>query len=291
MKSPHGKHWQLLALLVLLSTVPQPSLSDVLILSPDNEYGQSLAQRIKIRIENTTARDAKIVSKIPPDASPTLTITLGDKALAEISNKIPSPLIAAFISPQQYHHLKPPNSVSSTPVLSHIPAENLLDYIHTTFGSVRLGYVYNDDDPYLAELTKIAPEYGIQIISAPQLNNNIFRSYRRFFQHQSIDLMLITQDSSVYKQKSLRHIMEALYRQRVPALSLSQSHINAGAVAAIYLSEDDLIDQTVLLTEEFLSSGTWNHQGVMSQPRISTNRQMMKRYQPFISNDHSGEKP
>jgi len=290
MKPAHGKHWQLLALLVLLSAVPHPALSDVLILSPENEYGQSLAQRIKTRIQNSTAHDAKIVSEIPRDANPTLTITLGDKTLAENSSQIPSPLIAAFTSPQQYHRSAPSHSIPRTPVFLQIPAEELLNYIHTTFGSVRLGYIYNDDDPYLLELIKIAPEYGIQIISEPQLNNNIFKSYRRFFKHQSIDLMLITQDSSVYKPKNLRHIMEVLYRQRVPALSISQSHINAGAVAAIYLSEEDLINQTVLLAKEFLSGGTLSHQTV-DRPKISINRQMMKRYQPLMANDQSGEKP
>jgi len=290
MKPAHGKHWQLLALLVLLSAVPHPALPDVLILSPENEYGQSLAQRIKTRIQNSTAHDAKIASEIPPDANPTLTITLGDKTLAENSSKIPSPLIAAFTTPQQYHRLKLPHSITNIPVFSQVPAEDLLNYIHTTFGPVRFGYIYNDDDPYLVELMKIAPEYGIQVISAPLLNNNIFKSYRRLLRDHPIDVMLITQDSSVYKPKNLRHIMEALYRQRVPALSLSHSHINAGAVATIYHSEEDLIDQIVLLAEEFLSGGTLSQQ-TMNKPRISINRQMMKRYQPLIANDHSGEEP
>ena len=77
------------------------------------------------------------------------------------------------------------------------------------------------------------------------------KTIRRMLNYDSVDVMLITNDSRIFNRKNIRFVLEALYRKKIPTIGFSRSLVDAGAVAAVFSNEDEVINQTAIAANNF----------------------------------------
>ncbi|MFK5894387.1 MAG: hypothetical protein QM504_14285, partial [Pseudomonadota bacterium] len=149
------KYRHMVAIFGVLSLfVYSTAQSDVLILTPDNEKANIIAQKIKSKLHNKTV----IISNDPNAViDPELVITLGSEYLRTHNDKINAPTIASFVTPSEYSASTRFNTLPSEPIYSVVSPQSLMSFLEDTFGSARVGYIYTGEkDTYITELEIIS---------------------------------------------------------------------------------------------------------------------------------------
>lgn len=231
-------------------------MADVLILSPDNAKAQSIAEKIKSQIPNQTV----IISDVPSAVKePDLVITLGSKLLNDHRNDLNAPTLASFVSPSQFMRGEFRRGNPVEPVYSVADPISLLDFLEKNFGESRIGYIYTGQkDEYVDMLERITEVSKVSFVPFKMESDDVFKTLRRAVSSRKIDVMLISNDSTIFNRKNIRFVLEALYRKKIPTIGLSKSLIDAGAVAAVYTEEDSLITQTIARANNFLQTNSFN---------------------------------
>jgi putative ABC transport system substrate-binding protein len=68
------------------------------------------------------------------------------------------------------------------------------------------------------------------------------------------DVLLALPDSSIYNSKTVKNILLTSYRQRKPIIAFSNNFVNAGALASINSSTEQIADSASKLIEQFFDS-------------------------------------
>ncbi|MFK5893939.1 MAG: hypothetical protein QM504_12025 [Pseudomonadota bacterium] len=237
---------------LLLST---QVLSEVLILSPNNVKARSIAVKIKEKLI-----DKNIVISENPNAveNPELVITLGSELLKTHGKQLNAPTIASFVSPSEYFNSNILNNFPSEPIYSVVSPRFLMSFLEESFGNARVGYIYvGEKDPYIKELEFISSFSETKIVPIKLRNNDVFKTIRRILSNRSIDVMIVSNNSSVFNRKNIRFVLEALYRKKIPTVGLSQTLVDAGAVAAVFSKEDAIIEQTISSANSYLLTNSF----------------------------------
>lgn len=240
---------------VLLFTIAKPAFSDVLILSPDNKKAHIIANKIKSRLQNKN-----VVISDNPDAvkNAELVITLGSESHKTNINNIESPTLASFVSPSEYSQPDKSHTVLSEPIYSVISPKSLMEFLDESFGSVRVGYIYSGKkSEYITEMEQISEYSKAKIVTVALVKNNVFKTIRRMLSQRTIDVMVISNDTNIYNRKNIRFVLEALYREKIPTIGLSNKMVDAGAVATVFSEEDALVEQTIAAANTYLITGTF----------------------------------
>jgi ABC-type uncharacterized transport system substrate-binding protein len=104
-----------------------------------------------------------------------------------------------------------------------------------------------------------AAEFSIQ---AKQLNYNFHFGLMENEQQlhhklnkllENIDVFIAIPDPLIHNRQTISHLLLTTYRYNVPVLGFSQAYVNAGAVAAIYSSPEQIAQQIVNLIYKILS--------------------------------------
>jgi len=69
------------------------------------------------------------------------------------------------------------------------------------------------------------------------------------------DLLLALPDKNIYNSKSVKNILLTSYRYRKPVIAFSSNFVNAGALAAIYSSTEQIAQSASKLVEQYFDSG------------------------------------
>jgi putative ABC transport system substrate-binding protein len=67
-------------------------------------------------------------------------------------------------------------------------------------------------------------------------------------------VLLALPDSSIYNSKTVKNILLTSYRQRKPIIAFSNNFVNAGALASINSSTEQIADSASKLIEQFFDS-------------------------------------
>lgn len=258
------------AVILLVLLWPPLALADVFLLAPDTPRAQQLAQTIAHTLRSY---EPEIISAVSSPTVDDTIINIGrHNPLLEVSgarviNVVPTP------------HTIDSNSQSAVFVFQ-IDPECLINQIGKDFPNKRIGYMYsNPSDPIVA----LALDADVQIIPE-RVTGNIFNHLRRLREREDIDVMLIGNDHGVYTSRNIRFVLEDLYRNRIPAVSLSSTLLNAGASIAYVPSYDGLAKQIKGYLDALNSDNAKPESMVYAtQGEIESNPQMSKRYNLTLS--------
>lgn len=97
-----------------------------------------------------------------------------------------------------------------------------------------------------------SPDVSILLPRLPQgmsLNAKSVRSAETLFATledilNNSDALLVIPDSEIYSSNNIRNILLTSYRHKVPLIGISQAYVNAGAIAAIFTTPEQLAGQT-----------------------------------------------
>lgn len=104
-----------------------------------------------------------------------------------------------------------------------------------------------------------AAEFGVQ---AQKLNYNfhfemmeneqqLHRKLNKLL--ENIDVFIALPDPLIHNRQTISHLLLTTYRYNIPVLGFSQAYVNAGAVAAIYSSPEQIAQQIVNLIYKIFS--------------------------------------
>ncbi|NOR41719.1 MAG: hypothetical protein GQ572_00165, partial [Gammaproteobacteria bacterium] len=92
------------------------------------------------------------------------------------------------------------------------------------------------------------------------------------------DVLLALPDKNIYNSKSVKNILLTSYRHRKPVIAFSRNFVEAGALAAIYSSTEQIAQSASDLVGQYFKSGQRFKQSV-NYPLafdISINRQVFR---------------
>lgn len=90
------------------------------------------------------------------------------------------------------------------------------------------------------------------------------------------DVLLAVPDGAIYSAGNIRNILLSTYRQNVPLLGWSQAFVNAGAIAALYSSPEQLAEQALQMVLGYEQSGRLRAAQYPAEFSIAINRQVAR---------------
>jgi ABC-type uncharacterized transport system substrate-binding protein len=90
------------------------------------------------------------------------------------------------------------------------------------------------------------------------------------------DLLLAVADSNIYNGSNIRNVLLSCYRADVPFIGLSQAYVTAGALGAIFSSQEQLTTQTVKAIEDFANRHILPQPQYVHQFTIAVNEQVAR---------------
>jgi ABC-type uncharacterized transport system substrate-binding protein len=220
--------------------------------TPYQQFSQTLQNAAQTSIHFTvTPLATRIRTK------PDVYIALGLKAL-EALRESHEPVIAALVSSNDYvvATLDSENLPRSAVFLDQ-PKQRQLQFVRAALPKTRnIGVLYSRQS--LLELEKlrsaaVAHNLNLEtnaISSAEDLYNSI-----ESISH-NVDVLLATSDSSIYNGANIRNILLTTYRHDIPLIGISQSYVNAGALAAIFSPTEQMAEDVLILLQKFGQSGS-----------------------------------
>jgi len=62
-------------------------------------------------------------------------------------------------------------------------------------------------------------------------------------------------DADIYNASTIRNILLATYRKKIPLVGISQAFVKAGALCAVFTTPEQFAEQTAMVTQKFAESG------------------------------------
>lgn len=178
-----------------------------------------------------------------------LIVAVGMKASLSAIAKTGAPVLAVMIPMVGYEELLAQTSPQKhTRAISAIyldqPWERQLDFMQAALPKHRrIGLLYSPNAHLdLAYLKKHVSDRGATLLAKPVLSaEKLFSTLDEVL--GSCDILLALPDNTIYNSVNIRNILLSSYRSDTPFIGLSQSYVTAGALGAIFSSQQQVSDQ------------------------------------------------
>ena len=255
-----------------------------IIYSPDNTLHANIIQKLSENLKLN--RPDIIISEVTPekkiktiDSNTDLIIGIGYAGMRSADKHYPKTK-KLFIStdPNKYRLDKNKNKndailYMAQPYCRQIPFIKLLNGQWKTIGLLNSREKPIDTNT----IQQCAKKHGLKTYivntsSNEQLKNNI----KDVLNHS--DILLALPDKNIYNSKSVKNILLTSYRHRKPVIAFSKNFADAGALASIYSSTDQIAQSAGNLIGQYFESGQRFKKSV-NYPQafdISINRQVFR---------------
>lgn len=213
--------------------------------APYQTFYKTLSHKLPASIQTTVLEHPEELYAAVPQAD--LIVAVGMKATELTMGKTTIPVLAAMVPATGYEDLlarqKHANRVSA--IYLNQPWSRQLDFLHVLLPERRkIGLLYSPDTRIdLVRLRQdIAAHDGALITQPVRSAAQLFTSLEDVL--AGCDVLLAVPDSMIYSSSNIRNILLTSYRHNVPLVGLSQAYVNAGALAAIFSTPEQLAEQT-----------------------------------------------
>jgi len=234
----------------------EPLLNVEIVLSENSAPYQQFVSMLQ---SGADKRFSFVVSTAPSSLrsnNPDVLIALGLKALEALQNR-KEPVIAALVSSNEFAAVNASSGQSRrTAVFIDQPKSRQLYFLRALQPKIsRIGVVYSRQSAAeLEQLRLAAAEQSLAVeanfVSSPQ---DIYSSLEAVI-HRA-ELLLALPDNSIYNGSNVRNILLTTYRDDTPLIGLSQAYVNAGALAAIFSSSEQMAEEVAGMLRIFSQSG------------------------------------
>ncbi|MBI3223310.1 MAG: hypothetical protein HYZ46_09695 [Nitrosomonadales bacterium] len=245
--------WLLQHVLLGIGLVPLICAAEnlrVLVVLSDNSapyltFSKTFSQNLPAAIQVTVLEQLPGSSPDVPQAD--LIVAVGMKASEFAAAKSVTPMLAAMIPRTGYEGLfdKQRRAKEISAIYLDQPWNRQLDFLRAALPEQRrIGLLYSPDmNIGIAGLQqKIADRGGVLIAQPVRSAGVLFPSLEDILANS--DILLAIPDSRIYSSSNIRNILLTSYRRGVPLVGFSQAYVNAGALAAIFTTPEQLAEQT-----------------------------------------------
>lgn len=214
-----------------------PVLSDVLILTPDTDYGKNVAEQLKSRI----ASPSRITHSLDINPDTELVVALGRDSFLEASSKAEVPVIGSFLSPLD--QVDGPGNGPRYRIFSDPSPGQIAEFLASRFPNSVIGYIYTAEEAQVVKDVHDALKGSSTRLESLPFSGNTFSDIREL-SRKGINAMLLTKNRDIYNPERVRFVLEALFRKKMPVVSTSTALVPAGATVSIAPSPEAIIDAT-----------------------------------------------
>lgn len=259
-----------------------PVLSDVLILTPNSDYGKNVAEQVKSRIASPS-RIAHVLD-INPDTE--LVVALGRDSYLEASSKAKVPVIGSFLSPLD--QVDGPSKSLRYRIFSDPSPAQIAEFLASRFPNSVIGYIYTADEAQVVQEVHDTLKGSSTRLESLPFSGNAFSDIREL-SRKGINAMLITKNRDIYNPERIRFVLEALFRKKMPVVSTSAALVPAGATVSIAPSTEAIIDVTSSSVNKLLKESPNAPPAAVyvENATVQVNRTMSE----FFNIDFGGEAP
>ena len=245
--------------LLLLALAPAVFASHQveLVLSSDQKYYQQTASQIKVSVQQQhpeTTFISRLVDKPGwPANNSALVVAVGSKACGEALVKIThTPLLCTFLPRSNYSSLvaklpasplrtNPPTTVQHAAIYFDQPMSRYMALIKlVTPKALQLGTAVGpQSSQLLPEIEKLASEQPFGLHHTQLHDGKSPLSALTTVVEQS-DVFLVNPDKAKLNKSVAKWLLRLCIRQRIPVIAYSSNYVNAGALAAIYSSPENI---------------------------------------------------
>jgi len=245
--SPTACRAENLRVMVLLSDNTLPYLS----------FANKLSTRLPASIQVTVEQQSE---KVLTENQADLIVAVGIKASQMATRQTRLPVLAAMIPKAGYEEVLAQlpggngNTAFSVIYLDQ-PFSRQLDFIQAILpGRHRIGVLYTPNNPInINYMKRQASEHGSKLIAKPVISSDkLFSALEDLLENS--DVLLGLPDNTIYNNITIRNILLGTYRSGIPFIGMSQSYVTAGALGAIFSSQEQISDQVAATILSFASS-------------------------------------
>jgi len=245
--SPNSCRAENLRVLVLLSdnTAPYQTLAN------------KLSTRLPASIQVTVQEHPE---KIPTENQADLIVALGIKASQTAASQTRLPVLAAMIPKAGYDEIlaqltEKKSSTAFSVIYLDQPFSRQLDFIQTLLPERRrIGLLYTPNNLINVNyMRRQASDHGTKLIAKPVISSDkLFSALDDLLENS--DVLLALPDNTIYNNLTIRNILLSTYRSGIPFIGMSQSYVTAGALGAVFSSQEQISDQVAATILAFASS-------------------------------------
>jgi ABC-type uncharacterized transport system substrate-binding protein len=261
---PRRRSTLILAALLAVATLPLAAAPNevVVVLSKregvHRQFSARLAADLAQQFTATRVSLREITAPEWPEAarslaSPqTLVISVGAQAARAVHGTTGNPVVHTLIPRQLYAQLATADGAAHTAVYLDQPLRRQLELVQLALPKARtLAVLWGSARGVEKELTALARERGLRLVSATiESEAQLLPALHRVL--EEADVLLAVPDPLVFNAGTLHHVLLTTYRYRIPVIGLSAPYVEAGALAAVYSSPEQIARQTLELIAPLL---------------------------------------
>lgn len=215
-----------------------------------------------------------------------LVIAAGMKAATVAARGNPAALLAVLIPKQGYGKLlddfpflKQPGGNSFSAIYLDQPIRRQLDFIALLLPSAKtIGVLYTSPPAEMNALRAQAAAHRVRLYERAVNTSSTGSASPMYSALQELlvssDVLLALPDAEIYNSSTIRNILLATYRNRVPLVGLSAAYVKAGALGAVYSTPEQIAIQTSDLVKAFAETHLLPSAQYAGEFEVSVNEQV-----------------
>ena len=154
------------------------------------------------------------------------------------------------------------------------PYKRQLDLISATLPNVRsIGVMYTASTRDLNVLRSLVATRKLVLHERSSVDvDNLYKNLHAIL--LSSDVLLALPNADIYNASTIRNILLASYRNKVPLVGFSPAYVKAGALCAVYSTPAQIAKQSLGFVQEFLTTGILPAAQSPKEFEVSTNEQV-----------------
>ncbi len=210
-----------------------------------------------------------------------LVIAAGMKAASAIARESTSAKLAVLVPRESFNKLLNVMTGQTKAAVNNYsaiyldqPYKRQLDLISAALPNVRsIGVIYGQQSRELNVLRHLVATRKLVLHERPSVDvANLYNNLHAILLNS--DVLLAMPDAEIYNASTIRNILLASYRNKVPLIGFSPAYVKAGALCAVYSTPEQIAKQSLGLIQEFLTTGVLPEAQSPKEFEVSINEQV-----------------
>ncbi len=228
--------------------------------APYQSFSNTLTKSLPASIQ-TAVMPVQNASFIDPPAHTDLIVAVGIKAAEAALRQTAIPVLTTMVPQAGYESLLN-NSVPSKPartvtaIYLNQPWARQVDFVYALLPehrkiAVLFSPASKNEAGHLRDAVSVRG--GSLVAQSVDSDAALFSDLENILQNSEV--LLALPDNAIYSSSNVRNILLTTYRLNVPLIGFSQAYVNAGAIAALFSTPEQLAVQTAATVLDFAQSG------------------------------------
>lgn len=269
------------AIISSLSAISYAGMLNLTVVLSENggaylEYSNALGAQLK-----TSNVKLKVIDVDTPLPDSDLVIAAGMQAALTVARSKPAAMLAVLIPKEGYARLliefpaqAKAGGISS--IYLDQPLKRQLDLIATVLpATASIGVLYSTPPKELGTLRMLVKARKLELNErSPASVSNLHTALQELL--QSSDVLLALPDVGIYNTSTIRNILLATYRSKVPLIGFSPAYVKAGALCAVFSTPQQIASQSLGIIREYAETRVLQAAQYAKEFDVSVNEQVAR---------------